>query len=177
MEQILLSKENIEEIMAKVSAAVFEDVETKDRFAIIGVQTRGVELANRIKEKIEAKTNTEIKFGVLDITFHRDDLTQRGSLPEIKETRIDFAIDDLTILLVDDVIYSGRTTKAAIESLMTFGRPRQIKLFTLVDRGNRDLPIQPDYCECKVATIADDKVKVRLEQTDAIDDQVILVRE
>ncbi len=109
----------------------------------------------------------------MDITFHRDDLSTRGILPEIKETRIEFDIEGMIILLVDDVIYSGRTSKAAIETLMTFGRPSKIKLFALVDRGNRDLPIQPDYCGYKIETKPGERIKVRLQDTDGEEDKVI----
>ncbi|HPB83317.1 MAG TPA: bifunctional pyr operon transcriptional regulator/uracil phosphoribosyltransferase PyrR [Spirochaetota bacterium] len=151
-----------------------DNVKNIDDLAIVGIQTRGVELANRIKAKIETLSGKSIKSGILDITFYRDDIATRGVLPEIKETRIDFDISNMTILLVDDVIFTGRTTKAAIETLMSFGRPRAIRLFVLIDRGSRELPIQPDYCGYKTETTVHDKVKVRLQETDNLDDVVIL---
>ncbi len=173
-EKIILHKKDIEKIIEENSKRIIDNVKNIDDLAIVGIQTRGVELANRIKAKIETLSGKSIKSGILDITFYRDDIATRGVLPEIKETRIDFDISNMTILLVDDVIFTGRTTKAAIETLMSFGRPRAIRLFVLIDRGSRELPIQPDYCGYKTETTVHDKVKVRLQETDNLDDVVIL---
>ncbi|HQO03294.1 MAG TPA: bifunctional pyr operon transcriptional regulator/uracil phosphoribosyltransferase PyrR [Spirochaetota bacterium] len=173
-EKIILHKKDIEKIIEENSKRIIDNVKNIDDLAIVGIQTRGVELANRIKAKIETLSKKSIKSGILDITFYRDDIATRGVLPEIKETRIDFDISNMTILLVDDVIFTGRTTKAAIETLMSFGRPRAIRLFVLIDRGSRELPIQPDYCGYKTETTVHDKVKVRLQETDNLDDVVIL---
>ena len=173
MEQVILNKNNIETILNDSAEKIIAEINDFNKFAIIGVQTRGVNLSERIKKKVETLKNIDIKSGILDITFHRDDLSTRGILPEIKETRIEFDIEGMIILLVDDVIYSGRTSKAAIETLMTFGRPSKIKLFALVDRGNRDLPIQPDYCGYKIETKPGERIKVRLQDTDGEEDKVI----
>ena len=151
-EKTILDNVDIGKIIETTSTRIASEITDVEKFAIIGVQTRGVELAMRIRSAIEKIHSKEIKFGVLDITFHRDDIATRGVLPVIKETRIEFDIEDMVILLVDDVIFTGRTAKAAIESLMSYGRPRMIKYFTLVDRGNRELPIQPDYCGYRVKT-------------------------
>ncbi|MCP4130631.1 MAG: bifunctional pyr operon transcriptional regulator/uracil phosphoribosyltransferase PyrR [bacterium] len=174
----LLNEDDIENIISEISQKIYEEYKNLidiDHFAIIGVQTRGVEIANRIKEKIENLSSKELPFGTLDITFHRDDIATRGILPVIKETRIEFDITKMTILLVDDVIFTGRTMKAALETLMTFGRPSAIRLFELIDRGNRELPIQPDYCGYQLKTSLGDLVKVRLIDTDGIEDSVVLV--
>lgn len=173
-ETIILNKKDIEIIIEENSKKIFSNIQNIDEFAIIGVQTRGVELANRIKSKLELMSGKTIKSGILDITFYRDDIATRGVLPVIKETRIDFDISNMTVLLVDDVLFTGRTTKAAIETLMSFGRPRAIRLFVLIDRGSRELPIQPDYCGYKTETTVLDKVKVRLQETDDIEDMVVL---
>ncbi|HNR89315.1 MAG TPA: bifunctional pyr operon transcriptional regulator/uracil phosphoribosyltransferase PyrR [Spirochaetota bacterium] len=174
-EQIILTGRDIERIIADTAARVCADIgEDADSFGIVGIQTRGVELADRIRALIERDSGKRIKSGTLDITFYRDDLSTRGVLPVIKETRIEFDITDMTILLVDDVIFSGRTTKAALETLMSFGRPRAIRFFVLIDRGNRELPIQPDYCGYKIETGPTDQVRVLLAQTDGTGDSVVL---
>ncbi len=175
-ETTLLSAGDIRRIIDENAARILREVKDIERFAIVGVQTRGVELANRIRAKIEELSGKKIDSGVLDITFYRDDLATRGVLPVIKETRIEFNISNRTILLVDDVIFTGRTTKAAIETLMSFGRPRAIRLFVLVDRGNRELPLQPDYCGHKIETGLEDRVKVLLEPIDRVEDMVMLSR-
>jgi len=159
-EKELLSSQNIEQIITELSGKIFEDIPDIDHFAVVGIQSSGVGLAERIKARIETLSGKSVKLGTLDITFYRDDLATRGILPVIKETKINFNISKMTILLVDDVIFTGRTTKAALETLMSFGRPSAIKLFCLVDRGNRELPIQPDYCGFTVKTTFDDKVNV-----------------
>jgi pyrimidine operon attenuation protein/uracil phosphoribosyltransferase len=173
-ENVILTREDIEKIISENSEKIYRDIESLDEFAIVGIQTRGVELAKRIKNIIEGLSGKKIRFGTLDITFYRDDLSTRGVLPIIKETKIEFNITKMIILLVDDVIFTGRTTKAALETLTSFGRPQAIKLFVLIDRGNRELPIQPDYCGYRFKTVIDDKVKVRLAEVDDIEDTVIL---
>ncbi len=174
-ESLVLSRDDIEKIINESSEEIYGDTKNLDEFAIVGIQTRGVELAGRIRDFIERKSGKSIRSGTLDITFYRDDLATRGMLPVIKETRIDFNITQMTILLVDDVIFTGRTTKAALETLMSFGRPRAIRLFVLIDRGNRELPIQPDYCGYRIGTKVKDLVRVRLAETDSVEDSVVLI--
>jgi len=176
MQEQLLNKDDIDEIIAEASERIIEDVSDLNNFAVIGIQTRGVELARRIRQKLHELSGSEIKSGTLDITFHRDDLATRGVLPLIKETKIEIDITGMVILLVDDVLFTGRTIKAALETLTTFGRPQIIRLFTLVDRANRELPIQPDYCGYTVETSIKDKVRVRLNEIDSVDDAVYMER-
>lgn len=166
-EEVILTGDDISRIIDEYSGKIYNDI--SGDFAIVGVQTRGVELANRIGKKIRDISGKEPKSGVLDITFYRDDLATRGYLPVIKETRINFDITGMTIILVDDVIFTGRTVKAAIETLMSFGRPRAIRLFVLVDRGNRELPIQPDYCGYAPKTDVNNEIRVQLLETDGVD--------
>lgn len=173
-DRVLLNSKEISEIIDKISEKIYEDISGLEKFAIVGVQTRGVELSSRIRKNLERLSGREIKSGAVDITFHRDDLTTRGKLPEIKETRIDFDISDMTILLVDDVLFTGRTVKAAIEAIMTYGRPAAIKMFALIDRGNRELPLQADYCGLKIDTAHDETVKLLLSETDDTEDSVVL---
>jgi pyrimidine operon attenuation protein / uracil phosphoribosyltransferase len=137
LEKKILGKDDIDRIIRESSKAIFADITDIDNFAIIGIHTRGVELADRIRKEIENISGKEVRHGTLDISFYRDDLTTRGKLPVLKETLIEFNINKKNILIVDDVLFSGRTTKAALETLTTFGRPFTIKLFVLVDRGGR----------------------------------------
>lgn len=174
-ENLILANDFIARIIDELSEKIYNDISGRE-YAIIGIQTRGVELANRIKKRIEELSGKKPRSGVLDITFYRDDLATRGYLPAIKETRIEFDITGMDIILVDDVIFTGRTAKAALETLTGFGRPRSIKLFVLIDRGNRELPIQPDYCGFSINTAIEDEIKVRLKDTDGIEDSVLLVK-
>jgi pyrimidine operon attenuation protein / uracil phosphoribosyltransferase len=174
-EKKILDKNDIDKILNECASEIYKNIEDIDKFSIIGIHTRGVELADRIRGIIERLAGKEIKHGTLDISFYRDDLATRGRLPVLKETLIEFNINKRNILLVDDVLFTGRTTKAALETLTTFGRPFSIRLFVLVDRGGRELPIQPDYCGIKVEAGTEDLVKVRLAQTDKVEDSVFLV--
>ncbi len=169
VEKLILSPEDIAKILEKNAAKIYADIARADNFGIIGVQTGGVEIAMRLKKNIEKLSGRDIPFGILDITFYRDDIGTRKNLPLIKETRINFDISGMNILLVDDVIFTGRTTKAALETLTSFGRPSRIKLFNLVDRGNRELPIQPDYAGFKISTSANEDIKVYLKDVDETD--------
>lgn len=175
VEKKILGREEIERIISDNAERILNDIGDIDNFAIIGIHTRGVELSERIRLKMETIAGKQIKHGTLDISFYRDDLTTRGKLPVLKETLIEFNINKKNILLVDDVLFTGRTTKAALETLMTFGRPYVIRLFTLVDRGGRELPIQPDYCGFKVEAGPEDQVRVRLSGIDKVEDAVYLV--
>ena len=176
IEKKIFNREDIDNIIVESSKKILNDTPDLSNFAIIGIHTRGVELAERIRKEIETISGKEIKHGTLDISFYRDDLATRGKLPVLKETMIEFNINNKNILLVDDVLFSGRTTKAALETLTAFGRPYTIKLFVLVDRGGRELPIQPDYCGFKIDTAHDDQVKVRLSRIDKVEDSVYLVQ-
>jgi len=170
----ILNNDEISAIIDSLSKKIYEDIKDVERFAIVGIQASGVELANRIRRNIETYSGRDIRHGTLDITFYRDDLSTRGILPVIKETRIEFNIAQMVILLVDDVIFTGRTTKAALETLMSFGRPSMIKLFCLVDRGNRELPIQPDYCGYTLSTDPKDRVNVIISTENREEDSVVL---
>jgi pyrimidine operon attenuation protein/uracil phosphoribosyltransferase len=173
--KVLLQSKDIAEIIDRLSGQIYSDIGNADKFAVVGLQTGGVELARRIRKRIEALSGAQIQSGTLDITFYRDDLATRGVLPSIKETSIAFDIATMTILLVDDVIFTGRTAKAALETLTSFGRPKAIRLFVLVDRGNRELPIQPDYCGFRVQTDIKDNIEVVLSDQPQANDSVILI--
>jgi pyrimidine operon attenuation protein/uracil phosphoribosyltransferase len=171
---------NIKETIpsAKVQAAIRELADALvERFdfasgqaALVGIQTRGVTLAKRIVEMIRAKRGVEVHVGSLDITLYRDDFGARGIQPIVGETNLDFDIDDKHLVLVDDVLFTGRTVRAALDEIMDFGRPRTITLAALVDRGHRELPIAPDFAPIRLDTKREDTVVLLLSETDGKDE-------
>ena len=173
----LLDSAAIQAIVKDLSQKVLNDIADVDKFAVVGIQSSGIILADRIIRNIESSIGKSLKRGKLDITFYRDDLATRGMLPIIRETLINFNINNLNVLLVDDVMFTGRTVKAAIETLMSFGRPASIKFLCLVDRGNRELPIHPDYCGLAVKTDIKDMINVYLHEKDVSKDEIVLVVE
>ena len=153
-----------------------------DRLALVGIQTRGVPLASRLRRLVAERSGAELPTGALDITFHRDDVHVRdggrppGRQPVVRATSIPFSLEGLTVVLVDDVLYTGRTIRAAIDALLDFGRPARVQLAVLVDRGHRELPIRPDYVGKNLPTARSERIKVELVEVDEID-RVLLVRE
>ena len=145
-----------------------------ENLCIVGIRTRGVYLAERIINEIEKIEGSKLPLGILDITMYRDDFRQRLDQPQIQQTDIPFDIDDKKIILIDDVLYTGRTTRAAIEAIMSFGRPAMIQLAVLIDRGHRELPIKPDYVGKDISTAIGEEVKVKMKEVDN-EDSVILI--
>jgi pyrimidine operon attenuation protein/uracil phosphoribosyltransferase len=143
-----------------------------ERLALVGIRTRGDVLAKRLATVLEQITNQPMRTGALDITLYRDDLMRHavGPQPVVRRTEIPFSIDDQKILLVDDVLYTGRTIRAALDALIDFGRPKEIQLIVLVDRGHRELPIKADYVGKNVPTSLKETVTVRLAETDGTDE-------
>jgi pyrimidine operon attenuation protein / uracil phosphoribosyltransferase len=143
--------------------------------AIIGIRTRGVFIAERIAGEIEKLEDIRPPMGTLDISLYRDDLRRKTEWPKVKKTEIPFSVEDKRVILVDDVIYTGRTTRAAIEEVMDYGRPSSIQLAVLVDRGHRELPIQADYVGVKLNTLSTEEVRVHLKEADG-EDEVLIVQ-
>ena len=145
--------------------------------AIVGVHRRGAVLASRLHSQLSALTDAEIPFGTVDISFYRDDLRIRergpGATPVVHSTQLYFSIDNRTIVIVDDVLYTGRTARSAIEVLFDYGRPARVQLAVLVDRGHRELPIRPDYVGKNLPTARDQRVNVRVEEVDSSDEVTI----
>jgi pyrimidine operon attenuation protein/uracil phosphoribosyltransferase len=144
--------------------------------ALVGVRTRGVPLSRRLADRIEKRTSRRPALGVLDITLYRDDLIAIAAQPILRKTDLPFTMDDAWVVLVDDVLYSGRTARAAITALIDFGRPRKIELLVMIDRGWRELPIQADYVGAKVDTTRDQSIQVLVAEEDGRD-EVLLVEE
>jgi pyrimidine operon attenuation protein/uracil phosphoribosyltransferase len=178
----VLDAEAISRALSRISHELIERNEELDRVALMGIQTRGVPLAWRLRRLVVERSGIELEVGALDITFHRDDVHVRDGgrppdrQPIVRATSIRFSLEGMTVVLVDDVLYTGRTIRAAIDALMDFGRPARVQLAVLVDRGHRELPIRPDYVGKNLPTGRDERIQVELVEIDEID-RVLLVRE
>ena len=161
--------------LARIAHEILERNRALEELALVGIRTRGVPLARRIAQSIREINQHDIPTGALDITLYRDDLmrTAVGAQPLIRRTEIPFSIDDRRILLVDDVLYTGRTIRAALDALIEFGRPKAIQLVVLVDRGHRELPIKADYVGKNLPTSVKQSIQVRLQEIDGVDEVVI----
>jgi len=170
----LLNKDAIGRTLTRIAHEIAERNSNIKDVAIVGIRNRGEHLAKRIYSIIKKNTNEEPQLGILDITLYRDDLTDLAQQPIIHETSIDFDISAKHIVLVDDVLYTGRTIRCALDELIDFGRPKSIQLAVLVDRGHRELPIRADYVGKNVPTAEGERVEVHLEESDGVDEVVIL---
>jgi pyrimidine operon attenuation protein/uracil phosphoribosyltransferase len=171
----VLAAASLHAAIASMAKAMEADQKGAKSFAIVGIQSRGVPLAARLAKALRKSTGKQIDVGSLDITLYRDDLSTVGTRPVLKATDIPFSIDARTVILVDDVLYTGRTIRAALDELIDFGRPSRIALAVLIDRGHRELPIQADYIGKTLKTERGDMVDVRLVEIDG-KDEVVLVR-
>ena len=169
----LLQTEEIRRTMERLAYEVIERHGEDAALALVGIQRRGVELARRLKSILESRFGREIPLGSLDINLYRDDWTNMDSQPQIHKTRIPFAVDGQEIILVDDVLFTGRTIRAALEAILDYGRPKRVELLVLVDRGHRELPIHADYVGKKVNTSLQEQVDVHVREQDG-EDGVIL---
>lgn len=169
----VLSQEEIKKTLYRLTHQILENHPHTSEIVLIGIETRGVYLAKRIQAVIKEIEGTEIPLGILDITLYRDDLTTVGAKPNVKATRIDFDLNDMTVILIDDVLFTGRTIRAALDEIMDFGRPLKVELLVLVDRGHRELPIRADFVGKNIPTSADEIVRVCLEEVDGKDEVVI----
>ena len=171
----LMDAVEIDLVLARLSAEILEKLGSDKDFAVIGIRRRGVPLAERICARIEAaRGGSAVPLGILDITLYRDDLTTVSNRPMLRETRIDFDINDRSLVLIDDVLFTGRTIRAALDGLTDLGRPRCVQLAVMVDRGRRELPIQADYVGKTAQTELDEIVEVRLREEDGEDCVVLL---
>ena len=169
----IMDVHSIERAVNRIAHEIIERNQGAGDIVLIGIQRRGVPLARMIADKISETENHDIPVGILDITFYRDDLTLLSEHPVVNDTVIDFEIEDKNIILVDDVMYTGRTVRAAIDAVMDYGRPRRIQLAVLIDRGHRELPFKADYAGKNVPTSRSEKVNVRLKEIDGVDEVTI----
>lgn len=169
----VLDKEDIERAIVRISHEILERNKGTENLAIVGIRNRGAYLAERIARAIEKIGTHRVPVGILDITLYRDDLTTIAAHPVVGETEINFDITGKRIVLADDVLYTGRTVRCALDELIDFGRPKNIQLAVLIDRGHRELPIRADYVGKNLPTSQREIVQVRLKEVDGVDEVTI----
>ena len=169
-ERLLMTEQEMDQTLRSLAEQI---VKESDNFALVGIRSRGVPLANWLGRQIESISKKTPKIGALDINLYRDDLSEVATQPVIHKTEIPFKIDGTGIILVDDVLYTGRTIRCAMDALIDFGRPKFIRLAVLVDRGWRELPVQGDYVGKKIETTANEVVKVMMKEMDGKNEVVI----
>lgn len=170
----VLDEDGINRSLSRIAHEIIERLPSTDEIALIGIRTRGEFIAARLSDRIHDLTQREVRMGFLDVTFYRDDFRERLIQPQVKGSDISFSIDGLTLILADDVLFTGRTIRAALDELMDFGRPAKILMATLVDRGHREMPIKADFVGKNIPTAENEHVLVRLNEVDG-EDAVYLV--
>lgn len=170
----IMDKESIRRAVMRMAHEIVEKNKGIADLCLVGIRTRGAVLAERVNSCIEAIEGNKLPAGILDITLYRDDLTLVATQPVVRETLIDFNISDKKIILIDDVLFTGRTIRAALDALVDFGRPASIQLAVLIDRGHRELPIRADYVGKNIPTSSTQDVQVILEESDGKGDEVII---
>ena len=173
-QKVVLDGPDIARTIVRIAHQIVEQTEGRE-IAIVGIHRRGAVLANRLAPQVSELVGQEIPLGELDISFYRDDVGMRdpSRQPVVHASKIDFAIDGMTVILVDDVLYTGRTVRSAIDALFDYGRPKRVQLAVLADRGHRELPIRPDYVGKNLPTAHDERVNVRVEEIDGVDEVTI----
>jgi pyrimidine operon attenuation protein/uracil phosphoribosyltransferase len=174
---VLLSADDVRRAISRIAHEIVERDRDLSTLAIVGIRSRGDVLASRVREAIRTHENAGVPLGSLDITLYRDDLTRIGYAPVVHESALDFSVDDKVVVLVDDVLFTGRTIRAALDALIDYGRPRAIRLAVLVDRGHRELPIRADFVGKNVPTKPTDEVRVHLVEVDGRDEVELVARE
>lgn len=172
---LLAGPEEFAHAVHHLAESILKKITHPEKVALIGIHTHGVPLAQRLKSIIDRQLKIDCPVGTVDITLYRDDYDLRGVKPRIQSSQIRFAVDDRELVLVDDVLFTGRTIRAAIESLVDYGRPSAIRLAVLADRGHRELPIQPDATGMVFVTGKEDRIRVRMQEVDG-SDEVILIK-
>ena len=176
-ENSVCSAQDVAQMLKRIAFEIVERNASSEKLVLVGILTRGVSLARRLQKIISEAGNRELPLGVLDITLYRDDLSSATHHPVVRKTEIPFSLDGATVILVDDVLYTGRTVRAAMDSLVDFGRPQSIQLVVLVDRGCRELPIAADYVGVSIPASPQDRVMVRVADSDGFDKITVMPRE
>jgi pyrimidine operon attenuation protein / uracil phosphoribosyltransferase len=175
-EKVVLEHDDLRRTLRRIAHEIAEKNPEPARLAVVGIHTRGAVLARRLHTFLGELTGTDLPIGDIDISFYRDDVGASGhrlSQPVVHDSHIDFDLAERTLVLVDDVLFTGRTTRAAIDALFDYGRPDRVQLAVLVDRGHRELPFRPDYVGKNLPTSREERVNVRLEEIDGIDQVTI----
>ncbi len=171
--KIIMTAEDIRRTLARIAHEIIEQNKVIDHLILVGMRTRGVPLANRLAANIKVFEGIEIPVGALDISLYRDDLSSLELQPVVRSTSIPANVDGKSIVLVDDVLYTGRSTRAAMDALIDLGRPQSIRLAVLIDRGHRELPIRADYVGKNMPSSRHEEIQVKLEETDGLDEVTI----
>jgi len=174
---VLMNASQMERTLKRMALQIWEEFEDLSDVLIVGIKTRGVPIAQRLRDYVREFSGHEVPIGEVDITFYRDDLSLVSEAPKVKGSDLPFSLDDRRVLLVDDVLYTGRTVRAALDQLFEFGRPRMVKLAVLVDRGWRELPIHADFVGRSITTTENQIVKVQFPETDDVPSPQVLVVE
>jgi pyrimidine operon attenuation protein/uracil phosphoribosyltransferase len=173
----ILDAEAIRRGLRRIAHEIIERNPQLTHVVLAGIPSRGVEIAQRIAAFIQEIEKVNVETGVIDVAMHRDDVGTRSELPIVRESKLPLPLEERTVIVVDDVLYTGRTVRAAMDAINSFGRPARIQLAVLIDRGHRELPIRPDYVGKNLPTSGSEKVRVRLEQTDHERDEVRLEKQ
>ena len=174
--KVVLDGDDMRRTLVRIAHEIVEQHEGPQDLAIVGIQRRGAVLAQRLHAILCDLLEHPVPLGLVDISFYRDDLSMRSDTPEVHATQIGFPVDGATVVIVDDVLYTGRTVRAAIEALFSFGRPATVRLAVLADRGHRELPIRPDYVGKNLPTSRSERVNVRVAEIDDVDEVTISTR-
>jgi len=177
-DKVVLDRDDLRRTLVRIAHEIVEKNPGSDHLALVGIHTRGAVLGKRLHALVGELTGSAVPLGDLDISFYRDDVNDRqpGAQPVVHASHLDFDLDGRTVVLVDDVLFTGRTVRAAIDALFDYGRPERVQLAVLVDRGHRELPIRPDYVGKNLPTARDERIQVELVEVDEVDN-VLLVRE
>ena len=174
-ERVVLDRDDLRRTLVRIAHEIVEKNPESESIALVGIHTRGAVLARRLHALVGELGGAEVPLGDLDISFYRDDIGDRepGAQPVVHSSHLDFDLDGRTVVLVDDVMFTGRTARSAIDALFDYGRPERVQLAVLADRGHRELPIRPDYVGKNLPTARDERVYVRLEEVDGVDEVTI----
>jgi pyrimidine operon attenuation protein / uracil phosphoribosyltransferase len=174
--RLIMTTDDVRRALVRISHEIVEKHGGTDGLALVGIQRRGVPLAERLAQAIESHEGVRLPVGRLDITFHRDDVAKKARQPVINATDLPFDLESTTLVIVDDVLYTGRTVRAAMDALVDLGRPKAVRLAVLVDRGHRELPIRADHVGKNVPTSRDEVIRVHLLEVDGGEDEVVIER-
>jgi pyrimidine operon attenuation protein/uracil phosphoribosyltransferase len=172
--KVVLDGDDMRRTLVRIAHEIVEKNSEPEALAVVGIHRRGAVLASRIQRLLSDLLEADVPLGELDISFYRDDVAQRPDAPVVHASHVDFDVDGLTVVIVDDVLFTGRTVRAAIEALFDYGRPARVQLAVLADRGHRELPIRPDYVGKNLPTARAERVNVRVEELDGVDEVAIV---
>src|SRR5919206_2178304 len=177
IEKVVLDGDDMRRTLVRIAHEIVEKNSEHDLLAIVGIHRRGALLARRLRSLLGDLLEIDVPLGELDISFYRDDLGRRAEAPTVHSTQLDFPLDGTTVVIVDDVLFTGRTVRAAIEALFDYGRPARVQLAVLADRGHRELPLRPDYVGKNLPTARNERVNVRVTELDGMDEVAIVTLE